>query len=189
MFLLKLNFFSYLLSLIIALFQLALTTGLHLHLTIWIFYLRNSIPPFFLILSFLVFSTLIFSPLQIHPLRPNWMSYLILLTLSKSLMFPLISLTLIHLPLLILFFSHLTLTLPSCSILHSVTSSDNFSILFSLPTYSVNSPSPSPPRKVWLYHLADFECANALLCSIDWKEIQNTNTNTSIRNVFQIQIL
>ena len=30
----------------------------------------------------------------------------------------------------------------SCSILHPVSSSDNFSILFSLPTYSVNSPSP-----------------------------------------------
>ena len=51
----KIEFFSYLLSLIIALFQLALTTGLHPHLTIWIFYLTSShpsIPPFFLILSF-----------------------------------------------------------------------------------------------------------------------------------------
>ena len=58
---------------------------------------------------------------------------------------------------------------PSCSILPPVSSSDHFSVLFSRPTDSVNSSSPCPPRKVWLYHLADFEHANALLCSIDWK--------------------
>ena len=62
---------------------------------------------------------------------------------------------------------------PSCSILPSVSSSDHFSILFSLPIDSVNSPSPSSPHKVWLCHLADFERVNALLCSIehDWKEL------------------
>ena len=55
-----------------------------------------------------------------------------------------------------------------------------FSLLISLPIESVNSLSPSPPIKVWLYHLAEFECANALLCSIDWKELRPlSDPNTS----------
>ena len=44
MFLLKLNFFYYLLSLIIALFQLALTTSLNPHLMTSIFYLTSLHP-------------------------------------------------------------------------------------------------------------------------------------------------
>ena len=60
---------------------------------------------------------------------------------------------------------------PPCSILPPVSYSDYFSILFSLPTDSVNSPYPSPPRKAWLSDLTDFEHANALLSSIDRKEL------------------
>ena len=56
----------------------------------------------------------------------------------------------------------------SCSILPSVSSSDHFSILFSLPTDSVNSPSPSPLLKVWLDHLGAFEYANAPLTGVNY---------------------
>ena len=90
LFLLKLNFF-YLLSLIIAHFQLVLTTGLHLHLISWIIYVMrwySSILPFFLILSFQVISTLISTLL--HPQRLTWISYLTLLTLSKLVVLPII---------------------------------------------------------------------------------------------------
>ena len=107
------------------------------------------------------------------------MPHLILLTLSKLLMLPLISLTLIHLPLLIFFFPS-NVDAPSCSILPPVSSQIHFSILFSLPTDSVNSPSSCPPHKVWLYHLNDFEHPNVLLCSIDSKELLSlTDPNAS----------
>ena len=98
------------------------------------------------------------------------MSYLTLLILSKLLMFPLISLTLIH--------HYWSCFLPcnfdahSCSILPPV-SSAHFSILFYLPTECINSPSPSSPHKVWLYHISLTlnMLMLILLCSIDWREL------------------
>ena len=92
----------------------------------------------------------------------------------------LISLTLMHHPLLILFLVLLTLTLlPLIFFLLSLLQTI---FLLSFTTEFVNSPSlpfPPPPRKVWLYHLTDFECANALLFSIDWKRINTLSDSNA----------
>ena len=124
-----------------------------------------SVTPFFLILSFKVITTLISTLL--YPLRLKWKSYLILLTLSKLLMLPLIfshfdTPSTIN---LVFFLSNIDNT--SCSILPPVSSSDYFLLFISLPMEFVNSPSLFPPHKTWVYHLTDFELANALFCTFD----------------------
>ena len=150
----KLNFFFYPLSLIIFPFQLALTTSLHSHLTIWIFCFD-----------------------KLTSLNPSILSNLIILgdfninffsTSSSKTKLDVTSDTfdlkqIVNAP---THFSHTDtpstidlVFLPSnidsssCSILSPVSFSGNFSILLSLPTDYVNSPSPFPPCKVWLYHL------------------------------------
>ena len=148
MFLLKLNFFSYLLSLIISLFQLALNTGLHSHLTIWIFCFDEltSLNPS--ILSNLIF---------LGDFNINFFS-----TSSSKTKLDVISDTfdlkqIINAPthfshtdtpsIIDLVFLPSNINAPSCSILSPISFSDDFSILLSLPTDYVNSPSPFPPSR------------------------------------------
>ena len=78
---------------------------------------------------------------------------------------------------------------PPCSILPPVSYLDHFSILFSLPTDSVNCSYPSPPRKFWLYHFADFEHANALLSSIDRKELLPLSDPNAFWAIFKERFL
>ena len=169
MFLLKLNFFSHPLCLIITLFQLALITDLHPHLTIWISYLMTSnqlIPPFLSNLMLLGDFNINFHSTSSSRTKLDVISDTFDIVNVPTHLYHTDTTSTID-----LVFLPSNIDNPSCSILPPVSSSDLFSILFSLPTDSVNSPSPSPPRKIWLYHPADFERVNALLCSIDWKEL------------------
>ena len=171
MFLLKLNFFSYLLKLITAVFQLTLTTDLHPCLMICIPYLMTSHPiiPFFSNLIRLGdFNINVYSTSSSR----TKLDVIISDTFNlKQIVNAPTLLTLIHLPLLILFFFHLTLTL-LLVVFFLLSFIQTISLFFSpFPLILLTVPTPSLLVRSGYTISLTLSMLMPLLSSIDWKEL------------------